>query len=318
MSFLLPSANSMKLNLARCLWGVLIGLFLAWSLTGCAWLDRTQRAAIYRPTPTIDDNFKGLEAGDEQLYLLLDEPNGLPLTRAPVAGPSGSPAPYLGVWWLPSAMPNAPTLLYFHGVFRNLTHNYPKIQALRQAGFNVLAVTYRGWPGASPALPSEQSIYVDAMRAFAELCRRQPDPHKRLLYGHSMGGGVAVEVASRLKYPDDYAGLMLESTFTTLADVATELRWYAWLLKPLQSQYFDSVSKIPNIKAPLLVRHGEADQTIPFVLGRRLFDAGPPGASPRRFIGFEGGSHSGLHVEFPERYRSTAWDFWLEIAAQIR
>lgn len=284
------------------------------SLTGCAWLDRTQRAAIYRPTPAIADRFVGLQAGDEQFYLPLDESLGATLAKPPVGAPHAELVPYIGAWWMPAASPHAPTLLYFHGVFRNLTHNHPKLAALRDAGFNVLAISYRGWLFSSPVLPSEQSIYEDAMRAVAELKRRQPDPCKRLLYGHSMGGGVAVEVASRLGYPSDYAGLMLESTFTALADVATEQRWYAWLLKPMQSQYFDSLSKIGHIVAPLLVRHGVADQTVPFVLGQQLFNAAPPQASPRRLVAFEGGSHSGLHTEFPDQYRRSAWNFWTDIS----
>lgn len=304
--------------LIRLLIGAAMTASMAIILTGCAWLDRTQRAVIYRPTPATDDKFTGLQAGDEQVYLLLTEPQGVAHAAPPVAAPGTEPPAYIGVWWMPAASPQAPTLLYFHGVFRNLTHNHPKLVALREAGFNVLAVSYRGWPFSSPILPSEQSIYEDAMRAVAELKRRQPNPCKRLLYGHSMGGGVAVEVAYRLKYPDDYAGVMLESTFTALADVATEQRWYAWMLKPIQSQYFDSLSKIEQVAAPLLVRHGVADQTVPFVLGRRLFDAASSGAYPRWLIAFEGGSHSGLHTEFPDNYRSTAWEFSAAIAAQHR
>jgi len=302
--------------LLRWLIGMAVCAPMVTSLTGCAWLDRTQRAAIYRPSQTFDDKFKGLSSGDEQFYLMLNEPQGAARAELPVAELGAEPAPYVGAWWMPAASPQAPTLLYFHGVFRNLTHNHPKLVALREAGFSVLAISYRGWPFSSPALPSEQSIYEDAMRAVTELKRRQPNPCKRLLYGHSMGGGVAVEVASRLSYPADYAGLMLESTFTALADVATEQRWYAWMLKPVQSQYFDSLSKIEHVAAPLLVRHGLADQTVPFALGRRLFDAAPPHAFPRQWIAFEGGSHSGLHTEFPDRYRSSAWAFWTDLSAQ--
>ena len=293
----------------------LMTLIWALSVTGCSWIDARQRAAMYRPDQSLAQAFHGLQAGDQQLYLLLNQTDAAPQDTRPARQNDGSQPPYLGLWWLPAAKADAPTLLYFHGVFRNLSHNYPKLLALREAGFNVLAVSYRGWPWSSALLPSEQSIDQDAARAVAELMRREPDPHKRLLYGHSLGGAVAVVQAARLRFPQDYAGLMLESSFTSLAEVGESQRWYAFLLRPLQTQYFDSLARIGQIRAPLLVRHGDADRTVPFALGQKLFDAAVNAGPPRRFIDFEGGTHSDLHVEFPARYRSTAWDFWREVQA---
>jgi uncharacterized protein len=299
---------------------------LAWlsvSLTGCVWLDNSQRAAIYRPTQQVAQSFTGLAANEEVVYLDLSDTGNRYISKSVniernIDNNPGSMQRYTSAWWLPASHTQAdaaPTILYFHGVFRNLTYNYPKLQALRDAGFNVLAVTYRGWPHTSAVLPSEQSIYEDAMSGWAELKRRQPDASKRILYGHSMGGGVAVEVASKLSYPKDYAALMLESTFTRLPDVASELRWYGVLLKPFATQQFDSIGKISAIKAPLLVRHGTADNTVPYVLGERLFAAAQASAQPKQFITFEGGSHSGLHDENAQLYRQSLQQFWQKISA---
>jgi uncharacterized protein len=285
------------------------------SVPGCAWLDTNQRAAIYRPTFATATNFKGLEATDEVVYLSLGDTkqritqSAANYARKQAYSPESIKV-FTSAWWLPNANANAPTILYLHGVFRNLSYNYEKLQALREAGFHVLAVTYRGWPSTSAALPSEQSIYEDALRGFEELKLRQPDASKRIIYGHSLGGGVAVELASRLSYPNDYAALMLESTFTRLPDVGSELRWYGMFLKPFATQHFDSIDKIKRIKAPVLVRHGEADNTVPFILGKRLFEAAN---EPRRFVAFEGGSHSGLHTQAPELYRESLQKFWQEI-----
>lgn len=286
------------------------------SLTGCAWLDSNQRQAIYRPTQHDANGFRGLALQDEVMFLDLSDTGNRIILDSPEYNGDHEYKPesissYAGAWWLPAQdSANAPTMLYCHGVFRNLSYNYPKINALREAGFNVLAVTYRGWPGASAALPSEQSIYADARRAWEEVKRRQPDPAKRIIYGHSMGGGVAVELASSLPYQAEYAALMLESTFTRLPDVAAELRWYGVLLKPFATQHFDSIEKIAQIRAPLLVRHGTADNTVPFVLGERLFKAAN---APKQFIVFEGGTHSGLHQEQLEKYRETLKAFWTRV-----
>ncbi len=290
-------------------------LISAVSVPGCAWLDTQQRAAIYRPTFVTAENFKGLQAADEVVYLDLEDTGKRIIVSSSeyICNPSYSPKSikvFTSAWWLPAARADAPTLLYFHGVFRNLSYNYEKLQALREAGFHVLAMTYRGWPGASAALPSEQSMAEDALRGFAELKLREPDASKRLIYGHSLGGGVAVALAARLVYPKDFAALALESTFTRLPDVAAELRWYGVLLKPFATQHFDSIDTIKTLKAPLLVRHGDADNTVPFVLGQRLFEAAQWSREPKQFVRFEGGSHSGLHSQAPALYRESLQKFW--------
>jgi uncharacterized protein len=284
------------------------------SLTACTWLDLRQRAAIYRPAQNVANDFSGLAGNDEVVFLDLDNPRervvltAQEYARSPSFAPAGMTT-YTSGWWLPNANTAAPVLLYCHGVFRNLTHNYPKLQALRDAGFSVFAITYRGWPGSSATLPSEQTIYQDALRGWEEVKRRQPDPRKRAFYGHSMGGGVAVELASRLNYPADYAALMLESTFTRLPDVASEARWYGVLLTPLATQEFASIDKIARVNAPVLIRHGRADNTVPFTLGETLFNAA---REPKRFVAFDAGSHSGLHRQFPAQYRESVRKFWLE------
>jgi uncharacterized protein len=296
---------------------VLTCLAMVWPTAGCAWLDTQQRAAIYRPSFAKADSFKGMEATDEVVFLALGSSIRSVVSGGDYAPKSnGLPAEvtsYTSAWWLPSGKVDAPTIIYFHGVFRNLTYNYEKFNVLREAGFNVLAVTYRGWPATSALLPSEQSIYEDAARGFAELKLRQPDPKKRLIYGHSMGGGVAVELASQLKCNQDYAGLMLESTFTSLTDVAAELRWYGGLLRPFATQRFDSLGKVKRIDAPILMRHGEADNTVPMVVGQRLFEAA---LEPKQFFVFPSGTHSGLHSEQPEVYKATAWKFWLDVSSK--
>ena len=260
---------------------------MATTLAGCAWLDAKQRELVYRPTPGQPADFKGLRAGDQNLMI-----------DAPVAGRAAPDR--LQLWWLPNAAADAPTLLYLHGTFRNLYQNLRKVDALRDAGFSVLAVEYRGWGDSTAIIPSEATIYADANLAWAELVRRQPDPRKRVIFGHSMGSGVAVELASRRHVGTDYGGLILESSFTRLPDVAKSVGVLGTIASWFATQEFDSIAKIGRVDAPILMLHGTADMTVPIALGRRLFEAAPRGA---RWVEFAGGSHSGLDRESPEQYR---------------
>ena len=262
---------------------------LAATLAGCAWLDTKQRELVYRPTPGRPADFVGLRASDQTLTL-------------DVPGASASQPDKLQLWWLPNPNAQAPTLLYLHGTFRNLFQNYRKIDALRSAGFAVLAVEYRGWGESSSVLPSEASINADAAVAWGEFVRRQPDPRKRVVFGHSMGGGVAIELASHQHAGSDYAALILESTFTRLPDVAKSVGVLGWIVSWFSTQQFDSIDKIGRIDAPILMMHGSADKTVPFALGRALYEHAPAGT---RWVPFEGGSHSGLDREQPDLYRDS-------------
>ena len=256
------------------------------TLTGCAWFDQKQRELVYRPTPGRPAGFQGLRPGDSMF--MLDVP-----------GEHGD-VEHLQLWWLPRDGGAAPALLYLHGTFRNLFQNRRKIEALRDAGFSVLAVEYRGWGESTAILPSEASIESDAARAWEELKARQPAPGRRVIYGHSMGTGVAVDLASRLHVGADYGGLILESSFTRLPDVAKASGLLGTIASWFASQEFDSLSKIGRVDAPILMMHGGADNTVPIALGRRLYEAAPPGAI---WVPFPEGSHSGLDEEDPQAYR---------------
>jgi pimeloyl-ACP methyl ester carboxylesterase len=271
---------------SRLLWSVFLLLSLL-ATSGCAWLDERQRQIIYRPTPGVPADFEGLRPNDERYFLTVS-----PLNSAPHAINSPPPVPQrIEVWWLPHDNPQAPALLYLHGTFRNLFENIHKIDALRTAGFSILAVDYRGWGLSTPITPSERSIMEDADLAWKELKRRTPIAHQRVIYGHSMGSGAAVDLASRLNSPTDYGGLILESAFTSFKDVAAEASILARVLVSLNSERFASIDKIGKVNAPILMLHGALDDTIPPVLGKRLFDAAPP---PKRWVVIEGGHHSDL------------------------
>ncbi len=280
------------------------------STSGCAWLDLRQRQIIYRPTLGIPADFAGLRAGDERYFVNVPPASPGSASRNEVATSVGREAQRVEMWWLPHPDKNAPTLLYFHGTFRTLYQNLRKIEALREAGFAVLAVEYRGWGLSSPITPSEQTILADADVAWAELQRHEPRANRRVLYGHSMGSGVAVDVASRLHAPSDYAALILESAISSFADVAHEAGLLMSIAARLNNERFASVDKIGQVHAPLLMLHGSLDTTIPLRVGQKLFAAAHP---PKQWLTIEGGGHSDLdevgHVQYQATLRRFMRDY---------
>lgn len=268
--------------------GVLLFAALAPAWVGCATFDEKERQLALRPTPT--------QPGQAEAAAAAFKPGDQRWLQPAADGGQ------VALWWLPQADPAAPALLYLHGTFRNLYGNLSKIGALRQAGYAVLAVDYRGWGDSSPRIPSEDSIQADAQVAWAEFQRRAPEPSRRVIFGHSMGGAVAVSLASSLQGGTDYAALVLEATFTRMPDVAAEAGFWGRIAASITSLDFNSASRIPRINAPITILHGTADKTVPFVLGQRLLTRAPPGT---RFVEFQGGTHSRLHEEQPQLYQDT-------------
>jgi pimeloyl-ACP methyl ester carboxylesterase len=275
----------------RSVTGALFKILMLWALiaaSGCTWLDTRQRQIIYRPTPSLphESADSGLGRDDVRFFRQV---------------PSSDQQQRIELWWLPHADPGAPTLLYLHGTFRNLSQNKHKIDALREAGFAVLAVDYRGWGQSTAITPSEQTILQDAQLAWAELTQREPRPDQRVIYGHSMGSGVAVDLASGLATRTDYGALILESAFTSFADIAREAGFWARVLSWFSTERFASIDKIARVQAPVLMIHGQQDRTIPIALGQQLFAAV---TAPKQWLAVEKGQHSDLDLVAPELYQA--------------
>ena len=288
----------------------LLRLLLVFSLlsaSGCAWLDAKQRQIIYRPSLGAPASMASQRTGDERYFMTLP-----PATANNATDPSPG-AQRIELWWLPHANKAAPTLLYLHGTFRTVFENLHKMESLRSAGFSVLAVDYRGWGQSTPITPSEQTILQDTDLAWTELQRREPRAAQRVIYGHSMGSGAAVDLASRLQAPHDYGALILESAFTSFSDVAREAGYLTQFLDLFNSQRFASIEKISRVNAPLLMIHGTLDTTIPLRLGHQLFDAANP---PKQWLPIEGGDHSDLDQVGQAPYQATVKRFIADYIAQ--
>jgi uncharacterized protein len=243
-------------------------LVVALATAGCSTLDEQQRRWIFQPSSQAWNGGFGAE-GLQEVWIDL-----------PAAT---SPARLHGLW-LPQNDPRAPVLLYLHGARWDVRGSANRMRRMHALGFAVLGVDYRGFGQSSPGLPSEASAHEDALAAWAWLARQRPQA-ARYLFGHSLGGAIAVNLAA---HTDDEAGLIVEGTFTSIRDVVGTLRW-GWLpVGPLITQRFDAAARIARVGSPVLVVHGSEDRVIAPELGRALYERA---AEPKRFLLVEGGSH---------------------------
>jgi hypothetical protein len=176
----------------------------------------------------------------------------------------------LHAWFVPAAT-NAPhreiVLLHCHGNGGNMSHRLEVFDALLDTGINVLGFDYRGY-GRSSGRPSEAGTCLDAQAAHAWLRQRGFAATNIIAYGESLGGGIAAELAVR----ERLAGLVLQSTFTSIPDVGAEL--FPWLpVRRLSRIRYDTLAKLPGLHLPVLVLHSRSDTLIPFHHGERLFAA---------------------------------------------
>ncbi len=254
-------------------------------LGGCAALDTKEREWIFNPIKEDWRGFSGLPDGTQEFWL--DIASGKTVATQQ-AIPAGDKAQWIHAWWMPNADAAAPAMLYLHGARWNLTGSTWRTRNWRELGFSVLAIDYRGFGKSSGDLPSEQQAYEDAGAAWQWLKHAQPDPRKRLIYGHSLGGAVAIDLAAKIK-PDEAAGLIAESTFTSIADMVKASKWGFLPLGFLVTQRFDSEDKIARVKLPKLFIHGTADHIVPPAMSEALFKLA---AEPKRLIEVQGAGHS--------------------------
>ena len=198
----------------------------------------------------------------------------------------------LHAWWIPHENAFA-TLLFFHGNAGNISGRIGTIQSLRRLGVNIFILDYRGY-GSSTGAPSEEGLYRDAEAAWQHLVRdRSIPPSEIIIHGRSLGGGPAAWLGERVQC----GALILESTFTSIPDAATH--HYPYLpVRLLAKIDFDTLSRVPRCRCPVLVMHSPDDDVIPFEQGERLFEIAP---EPKKFVELSGRHNEG-HPDGEPRY----------------
>ena len=189
-------------------------------------------------------------------------------------------------WYVPPAEAGAAVLVVFHGNAGHLGDRVPKLNQIIEAGFGVLFAGYRGYSG-NPGKPTEDDLTADARLLLDWLAAQGVPADRTVIYGESLGTGIAVKMAAER----ESAAVILESPYTSIAEVAQTHYWYLpakWMVL----DKWDSMAHIGRIRAPLLVVHGARDKIVPTRYGRRLFAAAP---EPKELFILEGGTHNDLY-----------------------
>ena len=168
-------------------------------------------------------------------------------------------------WFLEKDLKKNKTILYFHGNAGDLTNRVHKLNELNKLDVNILIISWRGFSG-NPGKPTEKNLYNDARKSVEWLNMVGVTNKNIILYGESLGTGVATELGQN----NSFSGIVLESPFTSIADAAKI--YYPYLpVNLLLKDRYDTIKKIKNIKIPVLIMHGKKDNIVPFFMGEKLY-----------------------------------------------
>lgn len=232
-------------------------------VVGCSALDN---AFVFQPNKVIDTQPVPSDTRAEDVVFRL--PNGIPIHAR----------------WFPAKL-NPDAILYCHGNAGNLYDRTRAILQLREStGESVLVFDYPGY-GKSGGEPNEAGLYAAADAAYDWLTQKQGVEPKRItLFGESLGGGVAVDLATRRPH----RALVLVKTFTSIPELAHEkVIWFP--AKSMMASRFDNLSKLPRCPRPVFIAHGTGDHVVPYSHGERLFAAAH---EPKQFLPLPNADHN--------------------------
>lgn len=251
---------------------LLVGLIL-WN--GFMYLQ--QYSMIFFPDATLDQTPEEWGVGYEDVFL--DTEDGVRLHG----------------WYIPFHGSKR-TLLFFHGNAGNISHRGASVEIFLRLGLNVFIFDYRGY-GKSQGKPDEDGLYRDARAAWRYLTsERETRPEDIILFGRSLGGTVAAELAAEVQP----GGLILESTFSSARDMANVV--LPFLSRLILLRYdFDTAAHVRQVASPVLVLHSPDDEIIPFRLGEKVFQAAN---EPKSFVRMRGGHNNGITMSQPDYERA--------------
>ncbi|WP_333306298.1 alpha/beta fold hydrolase [Microcoleus sp. B7-D4] len=182
-------------------------------------------------------------------------------------------------------------VLYLHGNASNVGANVEHAYRFHGLGLSVFVMDYRGYGKSQGDFPSESQVYEDAQLAWDYLVKQRGiNPNQIYLYGHSLGGAIAIDLAVR--HPEA-AGVIVEGSFTSTRAMVNFQKGLFWMfpIDFLLTQRFDSLSKVDRLQMPVLFIHGAADNVVPVEMTKKLFDAAP---EPKQLYIVPDGGHTNV------------------------
>ena len=286
-------ANPMIGRLRWLLIRIVVGVSLAYGVTFIVLWTQLEKRFVFFPVAEVlyTPNDVNLEYEDVRIQTS----DGLELHGWFLPGePKAASGPNSNVTWL-----------WFHGNGGNIGHRTIELAlAHHRTGANIFIFDYRGY-GESQGTASEQGTYLDSRAVIDYLSSRPDVDSSRIVYlGHSLGAAVALELS--LTQPP--LALVLVSPFASVRDMANLTLPFppvAWLVR----NHFDNISRIRQLEVPLLVLHGDQDETVPISQGRKLFEAAN---QPKRFQTLEGAAHNDTYEVAGEQYWGAIESFLAE------
>ncbi|BAU42490.1 alpha/beta hydrolase [Leptolyngbya sp. O-77] len=223
------------------------------------WVASRQQQMIFFPSPTITQTPADFGAAYEDVWLSVQQ---------------GDRAERIHGWWIPvpPGQPQRGVMLYLHGNGLNIGANADYAVRWQRLGLSVFLFDYRGYGQSEGAFPSEAAVYQDADAAWRYLTEeRGIAPEEILIYGHSLGGAIAIDLGVRQPRA---AGLIVESSFTSIRDMAYRTTPFGFLpIDLILTQRFDSIGKVPHLQVPVLYAHGAQDAQVPADMSEALYAA---------------------------------------------
>ena len=215
---------------------------------------------MYKPTHTLQTTPDSHKLAYEEVWI--------------PASTADEPSKLLHSWWIPQPKNHIGTIIYFHGAGLNIGYNVSQANWFHWIGLDVLLVEYRGYGRSEGNFPTEASFYADAEAALNYLTQAREIPaDKILLYGHSLGGAIAINLA--VHHPE-LAGLIVHNSFTAMSEMIERSKLAQWFpVQAILNQRFESLQKVKQLKIPTLFIHATGDPKIPVSMSKRLHAATP-------------------------------------------
>lgn len=248
-------------------------------LGACLLLWLRQGQMIFFPSPALSTTPANLQIDYEDVWL----PVSVGVDRVE----------RLHGWWIPApSTASRKMLLFLHGNSINMGINVDRLARFHQLGFSVLSIDYRGFGCSDGGFPTESTVYRDAQTAWNYLVGdRGVLPEEIVIYGYSLGGAIAIELAKGQQIKP--AGLIIEGSFTSMRDMVDyrHPRLNIFPIDLLLRQKFDSLSKLRALSIPLLFIHGLDDDDVPAYMSQQLFDAA---SEPKQLLMVPGAGHENV------------------------